>query len=118
MALVRYPDGDVRLKVIAGVSHPDNKDPVAMLEERIGAYQRAVEETRRFLAIARSALGQPHPQGWACGSCGRAFHDRQAVCPACGAEEDAARWALRILDRAPDVPPEPGDQMPEEPTDG
>lgn len=59
MALVRMPGGVVRLHLVAGVSHPDNADPIGMLEERIGAYEAAVGETRRFLEIARAALGEP-----------------------------------------------------------
>lgn len=88
MALIRTPDGKVRLKVLGGTDHPDNRDPVGMLEKRIAAYQTAIEETRRFLGIARTALRLPHPEGWNCGSCGRHFHDEQAVCPACGAEAE------------------------------
>lgn len=87
-ALIREADGAVRIKILSGVARPADVGPLDMLEERIGAYQEAIEETRRFLGIARAALGVPHPEGWACGSCGRHFGDRQAVCPACGAADD------------------------------
>jgi len=85
-ALVRKPDGGVEVMILGSVDRPGDPEPMAMLEDRIGAYQEAIEDTRRFLGIARSSLGMEHPEGWACGSCGRHFHDEQAVCPACGAE--------------------------------
>lgn len=78
MALIRTPDGEVRLKVLAGTDHPDNRDPFALLEKQVATYLAAAEETQRFLDIARERL------------------------------------ALATLDLAPDVPPEPGDEMPEE----
>lgn len=86
-ALIREADGAVRIKILSGVARLDDVEPFDMLEERIGAYQEAIEETRRFLGIARAALGVPHPEGWTCRSCGRRFGDRQAVCPACGAAD-------------------------------
>lgn len=57
---------------------PGDTAPLAVLEERLAAYQQAIEDTRRFIDIARTQM------------------------------------ALAILDRAPDVPPEPGDEMPDE----
>ena len=90
MAVVRKSDGSVKLEVIAGAEHPDNSDPLAILEKRVAAYEKAITESRRFLGIARAALGEPHlEKGWTCPSCGRAFYDPQPVCAACGAEATA-----------------------------
>lgn len=41
--------GETGLHVVGGVAHPDDKGPVAMLEERLGAYREAIRETEAFL---------------------------------------------------------------------
>lgn len=105
VALVRHPDGVAELVALEGVHAVlgSSITPDA-IERRAEALVRLAEDLRRMAAIARPALGQPgNAVGWACGSCGRQFQDEQPVCPACGAEEDPTRTALRIRDRAPDV---------------
>lgn len=45
--------GEVGLNVEGGVAHPGDRGPVAMLEERLGAYRLAIEETEALLAMAK-----------------------------------------------------------------
>ncbi|MFU0507378.1 hypothetical protein [Pseudaminobacter sp. NGMCC 1.201702] len=88
-ALIRLADGAVQVKILSGVSPSGDDGPIPMVEERIAAHSRAAQETGRFLEIARTALERPaEGPGWACGSCGRRFHDEQEQCPACGATSD------------------------------
>lgn len=62
-ALIREADGTVRIKILAGVSHPGDKGPVAMLEERVAAYERVAAETRRFLEIAQAQMPEEPTHG-------------------------------------------------------
>ena len=47
-------DGERKSVVLAGVAHPGDKGPAAMLRERLQAYRDAIVSTERFLA----ALGE------------------------------------------------------------
>ena len=64
MALVRMSDGSVKLEVIAGTDHPDNRNPIEMLERRIAAYEKAITETRRFIARAKTEGVQEGATEW------------------------------------------------------
>lgn len=89
IALIRMPDGSHGLTVLEGMWMPDDVSTIEVLEDRLAVYDQAINETRRFLGIARAALGQTDPDnGWACPSCGIQFGDPQPVCPDCGAEHE------------------------------
>lgn len=49
MALVEI-DGERRTYRLAGVPHPSDKEPAAMLRERLQAYRDAIKSTEHFLA--------------------------------------------------------------------
>ncbi|MBX3531978.1 MAG: hypothetical protein KF849_15320 [Rhizobiaceae bacterium] len=63
MALVRMPDGMVTLNVLGEEWRPCDSSPRALLEARIDAYEQAIDETRRFLEIARGWLEPIAPWG-------------------------------------------------------
>jgi hypothetical protein len=130
------PDGEPRLYVLDGVHVPSDR-LLETLQERLAAYEKAIVDTRAFITKAK---GQPDPSEWrwcctACHTEGRG--DEPDGCPTCGATNawynyrtmiddtqpamerlrsmlfPETKAALSILDRAPDVPPDPGDEVPD-----
>lgn len=63
MALVRMPEGIVTLNVVGGARRPGDSSACALMEARIQAYEQAIDDTRRFLEIARVWLEPIAPWG-------------------------------------------------------
>jgi hypothetical protein len=94
------PFGEARLAVLGGVEvGPDNL--IDVLQERIGAYEKAIADTIAFLAKAK---GQPVPSEWrwcctACKTEGRG--GEPAACPTCGATNAWYNYSTRVDDTQP-----------------
>lgn len=96
-ALIRTADGSVRVKILAGVSDPGGGRSAGDAGGADRDLRRAIRNTRRFIESAYAAFK-------------RGDGDPDSTYPEHG-ECDVTVAALEILARAPDVPPDPGDEL-------
>jgi hypothetical protein len=94
------PDGEPQLYVLDGVHTPPDR-LLETLQGRIGAYEKAIADTKAFITKAK---GQPAPSEWrwcctACKTEGRG--GEPAACPTCGATNAWYNYRTRVDDTQP-----------------